>query len=537
MFQTAKTIKELISGINTEYYLPAIQREFVWNENQIISLFDSLLKGFPIGSFLFWEVTGKNLIDFEFYNFIMKYNEFDNYHNEIASDIKNKSKITAILDGQQRITSILIGFCGSYAVKTKRKRYNDETSYPEKQLYISLSSKYRMEDIDDIETGYKLKFLTQDDLKKSEEENWFRVGEILDWELNKITKYALRNNLDSFGIDILSSLYDVVNSRIINYYLETSPELDKVLNIFVRINSGGTHLSYSDLLLSIATAKWDNVNARDEINEFIDEINNLSEGFNVSKDFILKTALFLLGRDMKFKVANFTNEAMKDIEINWTKIKSSILESFIFLSKNGFYHKNLISNYPATIISYFHYQGGDINDNQLELIEFTNKSLLKSIYSSSIDSVLSSIRKSLKNTNLRFSCQTINNNLPQNKKITFTEEDVKDLLMTRETQKSFILILSLLYKRKDNYTINQIIPQEQFKALTDSEQKKYKTIINYQLCLVKTPLNPFIEQTITEDKLRENYIDLNVEIMNVSKVLNSRQKNIALKLEDILIEK
>ena len=49
----------------------------------------------------------------------------------------------------------------------------------------------------------------------------------------------------------------VHNALVISYYEEESQDIEKVLNIFIRTNSGGTVLSYSDLLLSIATAQWE----------------------------------------------------------------------------------------------------------------------------------------------------------------------------------------------------------------------------------------------------------------------------------------
>lgn len=537
MFQTALTIKEIIKEINEKYYLPAIQREFVWSEDQIISLFDSLLKGFPIGSFLFWNVKGKNLKDFDFYKFIIDYSEFDNYHNETVDSNKLNHEITAILDGQQRITSILIGFYGSFSVKSKGKRYDDISSYPKRHLYISLSKEYEMEDIDDIERGFKLKFLTEEDANNIEEDNWFKVSDILSMELKDITKFALKNQLSSLGIDILSKLYDVVNSRIINYYLETSEDIDKVLNIFVRINSGGTHLSYSDLLLSIATAKWENVNARDEINELIDEINSISEGFNVGKDFILKTSLFLLDRDMKFKVANFTNEAMNEIEANWEQIKSSILRSFNFLSKNGFYYKTLISNYPAAVVAYFIFNGGDIELNKHEIIQFINKSLLKSIYSSSIDSVLISIRKSISKMK-DFKVKRINENLPSNKKLNFSIMDIRDLLQTRETQKSFMLILTLLYERNNLSTINHIIPYSIFVNFDEKDLKKCKTVLNYQLIDLEYNIKiSNLSSTIENNKIlnvSDDYFNGDVDLYNIDNFFEVRQKNIEEKLKEFL---
>ena len=56
-FQTPITIYKALGSIEcSEYVLPAIQREFVWEPPKIVRLFDSLMRGYPIGSFLFWQV-------------------------------------------------------------------------------------------------------------------------------------------------------------------------------------------------------------------------------------------------------------------------------------------------------------------------------------------------------------------------------------------------------------------------------------------------------------------------------------------------
>ena len=78
-----------------------------------------------------------------------------------------------------------------------------------------------------------------------------------------------------FANKALSKLHSIIHIMpTISYYLEKSEKLDKVLNIFIRINSGGTILSYSDLLLSIATAQWEEKDAREEIINFVDETAN-----------------------------------------------------------------------------------------------------------------------------------------------------------------------------------------------------------------------------------------------------------------------
>jgi len=110
----------------------------------------------------------------------------------------------------------------------------------------------------------------------------------------------------------LSKLRNIIHQGTISFYLEESEELDKVLQIFIRVNSGGTKLSYSDLLLSIATAQWKEKDAREAIHDFVDEINVIGDGFKFNKDLILKGCLVLSDLNhVRFKVDNFTKSNMK----------------------------------------------------------------------------------------------------------------------------------------------------------------------------------------------------------------------------------
>ena len=64
----------------TNYVLPAIQREFVWKPEQIEKLFDSLMQGYPFGTFLFWKVDPSTSGKFKFYDFVLNYHQRDAAH-------------------------------------------------------------------------------------------------------------------------------------------------------------------------------------------------------------------------------------------------------------------------------------------------------------------------------------------------------------------------------------------------------------------------------------------------------------------------
>ena len=183
-FQSPITIAEAIEHIRkNEYLLPAFQRDFVWTSDQIERLFDSLMKGYPISSMLFWKVKGETKTDFRFYKFL---NDFVQYHKTCNDSITTDhlNDFHAILDGQQRLTALYIGLCGSYASKGYMKRWDySVNNFPPKHLYLNLSRKYSETESD---KDFIFSFVDDTiskcrDLYQGEktEDYWFRVGKIL----------------------------------------------------------------------------------------------------------------------------------------------------------------------------------------------------------------------------------------------------------------------------------------------------------------------------------------------------------------------
>ena len=136
MSYEATTVARIIDRINRTYFLPAIQRPFVWSPDQIVALFDSLLKGYPISSFLFWEIKPERRGDWEIYKFIENF-KFGDTHNELAES--DGRDVVLVLDGQQRLTSLLIGLQGSFTIRPKYVRRNNADGWVRQRLYIDLA--------------------------------------------------------------------------------------------------------------------------------------------------------------------------------------------------------------------------------------------------------------------------------------------------------------------------------------------------------------------------------------------------------------
>ena len=96
---------------NEEVVLPAIQRDFVWPEDKVLRLLDSIMRGYPIGIALLWE-TYQDL----------QYRKFEEaFHAGQIHDFKEnrrKKKLKLVLDGQQRLQSLYIALYGSYEGKS-----------------------------------------------------------------------------------------------------------------------------------------------------------------------------------------------------------------------------------------------------------------------------------------------------------------------------------------------------------------------------------------------------------------------------------
>src|SRR3954463_6627655 len=102
-FQLPIPTAEAVKDIQTQdLVFPAIQREFVWEDTQIVRLFDSILRGYPIGSFLSWKIDPATAAEFRFYGFLKEYHEKDNPHCPVL-DLPSDRTVLAVLDGQQRL--------------------------------------------------------------------------------------------------------------------------------------------------------------------------------------------------------------------------------------------------------------------------------------------------------------------------------------------------------------------------------------------------------------------------------------------------
>lgn len=490
-FKYPISISDAIANIESrKFLLPAIQRKFVWSSGQIEVLFDSIMRDYPINSFMMWNVTSeKTKNSYKFYEFLKEYRAFFKDENPFFNT-RGYSDFMAIIDGQQRLTSLYLGLKGTYAYKMPRKWWKDnEDCLPTRKLYLNLTSALPKDD--DRKMTYNFGFLSQPEVNKlSQSEDLFLVNDIyLYQDQDALEDYMSDRNWKDvtdvkFAKKTLRKLREVVfKDKLINYYQEENQDIDIVLDIFIRTNSGGEPLSFSNLLMSITTANWKK-DARKEFKILIDAV--YANNFIISADLILKCCLVLFNDNIKFQVANFDAQSVSVFDDNWERIKKCIEVTFELLKKWGFNDSSLRAKNAVIPIVYYIYHN-EIEDEickDIKHIEEKNAirkwlciSLLKGVFGGQSDSVLTGIRKVLKSNFKKqiFPFEQIKAEFASNdaKSLTLSDEVIDDILKTQKDAPNSYAILALLYShlRYDSiaYHKDHLHPAAKFCKLKESD--------------------------------------------------------------------
>lgn len=583
MYQQIGSINELLLKVQGDkYILPAIQREFVWKPDQICQLFDSIMQGYPFGTFLFWNIEKQNIDKYKFYKFMLNYDEKNNQYCEFYENIPQEQHI-AVLDGQQRITSLNIGLRGSYT-----NRFGKET-----YLYLNVFGHPNTDD----NTVYDFKFLTIEEAQRKDKNNyWVKVSEMLNGESkNKSTKYLMQvsrelgiylaKNFPEMSEDEQTKVLDdaesllsdlnvqINNENSLSAYTEKEQNIEKVLSIFIRMNSGGTPLSYSDLLLSFTVTQWTKLNAREEINELLESIREDS-GFKFEKDLILRAGL-MLGEvgNLSFKLSNFSKDNIVFMEENWDEVKESFLTATQMLKEFGVDNQLLIHDVAILPIVYYVFRKILLSpDGTKYRISPTDKTAMKNLllisllkkgtWTSNLESLLVHIRKAISEDLSAYSVENIKQAMAdKDKSLVFNEEDVKslcDLRYGKDNEIKALLLLVFPDSRLMETHIDHIYPKSIFTTAkmkrlniqndgTNKLQVLANTVANLQLIpgsvnIDKKATQPaaWLNNYFEDESSKKMYMssqlidDLSTDLNQFESFCISRREKIEAKLRKIL---
>ncbi|GAA8505060.1 hypothetical protein HpNP99_11140 [Helicobacter pylori] len=419
-------------------------------------------------------------------------------------------------------------------------------------MYLNLKHQPNM---DNPEDNYQFEFHAKTP-ENDKKHFWFKVGDILELE-SGVLNYASEHDLkEKNELGLLEKLKDAFHTKqLISFFEEKEKNLNKVLNIFIRVNSGGEKLSYSDLLMSILTASFSS-DIREKMNALVDALKD--RGFpNVRKDQVLKTCLLLIGKDTTFELKNFNKKNIKEIEENWEKITKSIDNAAELLETFG-YAGYLGSAYILSSLAYFYFLNSKMNDNDKEqALKFVRNAQITSYFTPSTDTKLNNIANSMKDVK---TFEEFNHNLAKHQTwpLKITNDAIEDMIYSSSDSRVFP-ILQILYPnlnyKTTTFHIDHIYPKSKFKKENKKLDKDFYECGNhlYNLQLLegkensaKKDKDPEVwlkeeyknEQAIEEYKKR-NYIDptLKLEWENIKEFREKREEAIITKLKEALLPK
>jgi len=329
-------VKDIKDG---KYRLPSIQRSFVWEQDRICKLFDSLTNDYPIGSFLVWkppenmEIRSRKFTD-----------DYETGARLISEEKPVQPSYYLVLDGQQRLQSLYIGFFGSYD-----KEY----------LYFKVDSNPKSEEND---LRYQFQFMMPEQAQK--DPHWVRPKDIVDLKIGEIPKFVdskfngETDDVKSIVVENLGTFISVFNMEEKIPIQEVKEDLpyNDVLEVFVRVNSGGIVLTKSDLVFSTVV-----LNIPDMEGEFIELVKELNGGkeYEFDIDFIIKTSFVLFDKGAKYDVDKLKDDEYLDkLKKDFDTLKKALLSTIQFLKNDAkiFSKKFLKSNLALVPIADFIYR-------------------------------------------------------------------------------------------------------------------------------------------------------------------------------------
>ena len=393
------TIRAALSRIrNRELFLPAIQRDFVWEPERMYKLLDSIFRGYPFSTMLFWNTKQR-----------VQYREFSaGWSQDLRYTFLVKEegkKGTMVLDGQQRLQTFYLALFGQYNHKI---------------MYFDLLSGNEPDDIS--ESKYHFGFLSTEESESLNGENngevfWAPLRDVAQIKGNQIaaksifylTKLGIPADSEAgmrVAANINAAYFALRGDEAINYFIVDkeygdggSPitNLDEILEIFVRVNSGGQVLSKSDLMFSLLQMHWEG--ASDAVTELTENLNEMGR-YKFDKDFILKCALVCCGKGAKYEVKKLRDEeTIAAVQSEFPRIEKALLNLTEFLVSDARLRDNRIlrSNNTLLIFVYFFYlqpqqdvRGEDI---RLQLVQTLYLALMTRVLSRFADNYTDQIVK------------------------------------------------------------------------------------------------------------------------------------------------
>ena len=318
---SVKTAIKNINNDNNGWFLPAIQRPYVWgsrheNELYICKLFDSILRGYPIGGLIVWNTEE----EIPYREFVSDY-ETGDIPTLVEKGLHTRRDKWLVYDGQQRLQTL--HSCLKYTFNGKILVYN---------LLFDLSDEH-----DPNETGFSF-------VEKNSELQWnfMRMNEL--FSKSKDEKIDVRRSIIGQAIDLdkdeevlveknldyLWGIYVETDKSSLAYFPIQSSKEEEVNEIFQRLNSGGMALTLSDYLFTRIKGSRDNYDFEERLQHASKDIyNHTGKGCVFGAYNVLQALHLVVKGRVRVDPNKVKDNELNEFPISWHTLKDSLHDFFL----------------------------------------------------------------------------------------------------------------------------------------------------------------------------------------------------------------
>lgn len=352
----SKKYTDLISEIQKgQIKIPKFQRDFVWSIDKTAKLLDSILKGYPIGTFILWE-TNERL------------NDIKNIGNLVLPPVPDDIKVQYVLDGQQRITSLYAAFLGANIQKEGEKKITNYGS-----IFVDLEG--------DIDNNDEQIILSEQPETKN-----ISLKDLLN------SKYSdLREKYSNEDIDKIQEYKETFTSYDFSTVVLRKEDIDSAIEVFTRINTGGQTLTLFEIMSAKTYDEDQKFDMQDRFQKLLKQL-EVSKYETISSTVILNVLGLILSKNKECKrkvVLQLDKQSIIDI---WDDVISSLKESIDYFRSVYRIPVSTLLPYDALLVPFsyfFYYQKEKPKGEQIKYLEeFFWRISLSYRYSSSTESKL-----------------------------------------------------------------------------------------------------------------------------------------------------
>ena len=340
--------------------IPKFQRDFVWSIDETAKLLDSILKGYPIGTFILWQTDER-------------INEVKDIGNLKIPETPQGTKVQYVLDGQQRITSLYAAYLGAEIKKTGEKKVTDY-----KNIFVNLDKDLGEND-DQIITA------------ESTGEKCIPLSDVLNFSYRKSREQEFSTNFSDDELDLIDAYCTAFKTYEFSTVVLLKEDMDSAIEVFTRINTGGQKLTLFEIMSAKTYDEKQEFDMEKKWGDFIEKLEDIKyEG--VSSTVILSLLSLVLSRTKECKRKTILALDKQAIIDNWENAVSALKDSIDYFRTTYRIPVSQLLPYDSLLVPFayffFRNEGEPDADQRKYLAEYFWRMSLSYRYSSSTESKL-----------------------------------------------------------------------------------------------------------------------------------------------------